>query len=81
MSANDFEFVRNHRVATNRLGVAEQLCTLRWLGFVPDDLARAPTLIVACLGNQFDVDVEVLGSDGDRDQTRAVSRGVVDLPR
>jgi hypothetical protein len=33
---------REHRGPANRLGLALQLATLPWLGFVPDDLSSAP---------------------------------------
>src|SRR5271155_3188965 len=34
--------ITGHRGEANRLGLALQLCSLRWLGFVPDDLTTAP---------------------------------------
>jgi len=34
----DVAFVNGHRGETSRIGVAVQLCTLPWLGFVPDDV-------------------------------------------
>src|SRR5690349_17139179 len=42
LTAQDHAFVETHRGAGNRLGIAVQLCTLPWLGFVPDDVAAAP---------------------------------------
>ena len=38
----DEEFVRRFRDKRNVLGAAVQLCTLPWLGFVPDDVPSAP---------------------------------------
>ena len=35
--------VSEDRGETNRLGLAQQLCTLGWLGFVPDDLVAHPS--------------------------------------
>jgi len=43
----DEEFVRRFRDRKNVLGAAVQLCTLPWLGFVPDDVAAAPAAAVA----------------------------------
>lgn len=37
------------RSPKDRLGLAVQLCTLPWLGFVPDDVASAPPAAVARL--------------------------------
>jgi len=34
-------FALKHR-GESRLGLAVQLCALRWLGFVPEDLAAMP---------------------------------------
>jgi hypothetical protein len=38
----DEEFVRRFRDKRNVLGAAVQLCTLPWLGFVPEDVPSAP---------------------------------------
>jgi hypothetical protein len=43
----DEAFVRKFRGQDNVIGVAVQLCTLPWLGFVPDDVAAAPAVVVA----------------------------------
>lgn len=42
LTPGDEEFVRRFRDKRNMLGAAVQLCTLPWLGFVPDDLPAAP---------------------------------------
>src|SRR5450759_5221067 len=41
-AGEDLAFVREQRGAPNQLAVALQLGALRWLGFVPEDLAAAP---------------------------------------
>ncbi len=66
----DDAFVRSHRGSSNRLGVAVQLCTLPWLGFVPDDVASAPPEAVQRLGRHLDIAPRALVSYGERDQTR-----------
>ncbi|WP_425550795.1 DUF4158 domain-containing protein [Actinoallomurus liliacearum] len=38
-----------------RLGLAVQLCTLPWLGFVPDDIWSVPQAAVLRLANQLAV--------------------------
>jgi hypothetical protein len=53
-----------------RLGLAVTLCTLPWLGFVPDDVSAAPAVAVARLAEQLNVHVAQLRSYGKRAQTR-----------
>src|SRR5262245_22396135 len=54
----------------NRLGFALQLCTLRYQGFVPDNLQAAPAPVIKFLARQLDVSPEVIDSYGERAQTR-----------
>jgi Domain of unknown function (DUF4158) len=63
-------FVRLRRTPATVLGVAVQLCTLPWLGFVPDDVAAAPSVVVARLASQLGLDPGELAGYGDREQTR-----------
>lgn len=42
LTGADLDLVANRRGAANRLGLALQLCALRYLGFVPPDLSVAP---------------------------------------
>lgn len=46
-------FVRKFRGQGNALGAAVQLCTLPWLGFVPDEVASAPAAAVARLAERL----------------------------
>jgi hypothetical protein len=60
-----------HRGAANQLGLGVQLCTLPWLGFVPDDLGAAPPPAVRRVADQLGVDVGVLVDYGGwQDRTR-----------
>jgi TnpA family transposase len=59
------------RRATDRLGMAVVLCTLPWLGFVPDKVSAAPPVAVARLAGQLDVDAAEIRSYGRRAQTRS----------
>jgi len=57
----DEEFVRRFRDKRNVLGASVQLCTLPWLGFVPEDMPAAPAAAVARLsGSGRDIDDAVL---------------------
>ena len=55
----DLAFVLSHREA--RLGVAVQLCSLRWLGFVPDDLSELPRPALLSLCEQLKTDPDACG--------------------
>ena len=66
----DEAFVRKFRGQDNVLGAAVQLCTLPWLGFVPDDVAAAPAAVVARLSERLGIPVGTLRGYGAREQTR-----------
>jgi hypothetical protein len=48
------------RSPRERLGLAVQLCTLAWLGFVPDDVTAAPPAAVGRLADQLHLGAGVL---------------------
>ncbi len=72
LTPDDIAFVvsRRGRSAVNLLGLAVQLCTLRWLGFVPAEVSRAPSVAVARLAATLEVDPGLLTGYGERDRTR-----------
>lgn len=70
LSARDLAFVEERRGDHNRLGLALQVGTLRYLGFCPDHLAAAPAAVVANLADQLQVNPTVLDDYGRRPQTR-----------
>ncbi len=51
----DEAFVRRFHGRRNTLGAAVQMCTLPWLGFVPDDVTAAPSAAVARLSERLDI--------------------------
>src|SRR4051812_33138031 len=55
LAGPDEMFVRKFRGKPNVLGAAVQLCTLPWLGFVPDDVASAPVEAVGRLAERLEV--------------------------
>jgi hypothetical protein len=76
LTRKDLGFVDNlerggGRGPAARLGLAVQLCTLPWLGFVPDDLWSVPQAAVLRLADQLAVFPGVLGQYGRRAQTRS----------
>jgi TnpA family transposase len=56
--------------ASNRLGFALQLCTLRYLGFCPDILTPLPAEVLGYLAKQLGVDPKSLSDYGERAHTR-----------
>jgi hypothetical protein len=69
LSPADLRFAFKHR-GDGRLGVAVQLCALRWLGFVPDDLAAIPQPALLSLCDQLEANTGDLDGYGARGQTR-----------
>jgi len=71
LSPADLAFVDpgRGRGPADRLGIAVALCTLPWLGFVPDRVVTAPPVAVARLAEQLRVDGTEIRSYGRRAQT------------
>lgn len=59
------------RRSVDQLGMLVQLCTLPWLGFVPDDVASAPPAAVARVAQRLGVPPAALRLYGHRAQTRS----------
>ena len=70
LTGADEAFVRKFRGARNVLGAAVQLCTLPWLGFVPDEVTAAPAAAVGRLSQRLDIAMGELRGYGEREQTR-----------
>jgi TnpA family transposase len=70
LSERDMERMPRYSAPHNRLGYALQLCALRFMGFVPDDLSSAPPEAVAFLAQQLTVPPGVFVAYGTRAQTR-----------
>lgn len=66
----DEMFLRKFHGRRNTLGASVQLCTLPWLGFVPDEVTAAPAVMVARLADQLGMPATELAGYGDREQTR-----------
>jgi len=67
----DRELVFGPRGAENRLGLAVQLCALRFLGFVPDEITGIPEPALRFLCEQTETQPHELLSYGEREQTRS----------
>src|SRR5579859_6998338 len=70
LTEQDLRLIRNCRGETNRLGFALQLGTLRWLGFVPDDLLKIPAAAAAFVASQLEITAVQLAHYGQRAHTR-----------
>jgi hypothetical protein len=77
LDGEDLAFVRGQRGAANQIGIALQLCSLRWLGFIPEDLAGAPEEALAMLGGALDVTPRVIFDYAVRAPTRFEHRLLV----
>ena len=71
LSEQDHTFIKTHRRDAHRLGVALQLCAIRYLGFCPTALDQAPMETVAHLAAQLHVDPNELQHYGARRMTRS----------
>lgn len=65
------------RRSVDQLGMLVQLCTLLWLGFVPDDVASAPPAAMARVAERLGVSPAALSLYGHRAQTRSDHLGQV----
>ena len=76
-AGDDLVFVREQRGAANQLAVALQLGALRWLGFVPEELAAAPPEVITALAESLDVPARAIFDYAVRAQTRGGHRLLV----
>ncbi len=77
LAGEDLTFVRGQRGAANQIGIALQLCSLRWLGFIPEDLPGALEEALATLGEVLDVEPRVIFDYAVRAPTRVEHRLLV----
>jgi TnpA family transposase len=72
LTQDDLNLIQRQRRNSNRLGIAVQLCALRYLGFCPDDLQQTPLAVLTFIAKQFNISVNVedLSRYGKRSQTR-----------
>ena len=72
LTPSDLAFIApgGGRDPADRLGIAVALCTLPWLGFVPDKVSTAPPVAVARLAAELNVEASAINSYGRRAQTR-----------
>lgn len=70
LSPDDQAKVQKRTGDHNLLGFALQLGTLRYLGFVPDNLTHVPKAVVDYVAHQLKVAPDVLSAYGERPKTR-----------
>jgi TnpA family transposase len=70
LSEHDVREVHRQREPQNRLGYALQLCTLRYLGFVPEELQTTPPEVVTFVAEQLAVAPTVLTAYARRRRTQ-----------
>ena len=72
LTADDLAQIPVTSALYNRLGFALQLCTLRYLGFCPDDLQSAPPSVVTYLAYQLGMNPQTLVVFVNRKQTHLI---------
>src|SRR6188472_2800820 len=77
LDGEDLAFVRRQHSAAGQLGIALQLCSLRWLGFIPDDLPSARPEAMAALASVLDASPRAIFEYSVRPQTRREHRPLV----
>lgn len=70
LTDSDRAIIDRRRGDDNRLGFALQLCTLRFLGFVPDDVRGMPLRVVGYVAEQLRTSPSDLATYATREQTR-----------
>ena len=70
LTGADRDLVAIRRGAAHRLGVALQLCALRYLGFVPRNLSAAPRSAACFVADQLEVSPDEIQSYARSEQTR-----------
>jgi hypothetical protein len=70
LASSDEGFLRKFTGRRNVLGAGVQLCSLPWLGFVPDEVGAAPERAVARLADRLGISAGELAGYGERAQTR-----------
>ena len=70
LTGADRDLVAIRRGAANRLGLALQLCALRYLGFVPRNLSAAPRSAACFVADQLKVSPDEIQSYARREKTR-----------
>ena len=68
LTGADRDLVVIRRGAANRLGLALQLCALRYLGFVPRNLSAAPRSAACFVADQLEVSPDEIQSYARREQ-------------
>jgi hypothetical protein len=71
LTEHDGSLIDTYQGDTNRLGVALQLCAVRYLGFCPADLHTASSDVTTFLARQLQVDPSALHDYGKRRMTRS----------
>jgi Domain of unknown function (DUF4158) len=70
LTSADEGFLRKFTGPRNVLGASVQLCSLPWLGFVPDEVTAAPVAAVSRLADRLGISAGQLAGYGERAQTR-----------
>jgi len=70
LTIQDKELIHQQRRDHNKLGFALQLCILRYLGFIINNITSLNSQIISHVAKQLQIRPQQLGNYGKRDQTR-----------
>ena len=77
LTPNDLEEIQLNRTNTQRIGFAVLLCSLRYLGFFPNDMDSVPDNVILYLAEQLACKPEDLAKYGQRGATRGEHQNVI----
>jgi TnpA family transposase len=70
LSENDKVFLKNFRGESNKLGVAIQLSTIRFIGFIPENFFKLDRTFVRYISKQLNINFQSFYEYAVREQTR-----------
>ncbi len=78
ITQQDKIFLKSFRGEHNRLGIAFQMCLIRFMGFLPDKWQdQIPVNVAATISGQLNSGIELLALYGHRDATRTEHLGII----
>ena len=77
LTPDDLVLAQSNRTEAQRLGFALSLCSLRYLGFFPQNLLTAPDNVIHYLAEQTDCEMEAIASYGQRSDTRQAHQRII----
>jgi len=77
LTEKDREFIKIARGDANKIGIAIQLCTIKFIGFIPENFSDLSKSFIRYVAKQLDVDWNDFYNYGQREQTRTEHLGKI----